>query len=1010
VSLRYTKYLPLILVTLISLTGFIDTDYGKAKIQTEPVKRIYSDLENCLVNGRYKTSRVLADSLEKILNEKHGISSNDLAASLYYIGLSYSLNNMVLKSFPYFEKAVAALENDSTNQLLGKIYYNLGYSYNNIDDDIRSDYYFSKSIRYTIIKNGENSKDLVQDYISLAISSIKIRNYEKAIEYCNNALNIARIKPDSVDRSSLALIYQNKGVALSGISDYSQGMHNLNRAWEIYNEKPHKLNDYYINCVNNLAATYFNLGNGDKCFEIYEKDLKEISNYKSFEAFGLIRNYSTMLAKKGQRHRGDRLFENAVGKVRENYPESPNKYYDALSSYAEFLRDNKIDPVKALQLYSKCFDYVKSHPWNENLNNNITLGYSLALLDNNKPLVALDTVCSILYRGTAHKITADKLKNPELSELKADRKTLEVLQAKYQILDRLAAQGTDTTLLLYRARTAELLIELLETIRLNIGEEQSRIILGGKYRNAYIDAIRSYKACFDVTGKTEYLEKAFGFSERSKAATLLASMREINAMKAAIPREKMDEERELQKEKDFYESKVEEEKNSEHTDTSRLNLWEKSLLSAIDRKTLLTKSFEKKYPDYSSIRTSRIVLNPEDVRKLVGRNKDYLSYLVSDTGLYIFLVNRNETRLVTVKTDTSFLDLVTNFRRLLSEPYLNGSAQKEFKLFQEYGYRLYSFLIKPVAGHLATNELIISTDNLLSCFPFETIVTSNRISDDLYYSRLPYLMNDFRISYVYSATLLSESGRTKPSTSNSSVTFAPSYQKPIMIDSLSVNRQQTAGLLPDLRFAREEAEYVARLTSGKLYLDSSATKTNYLAEAGKFDIIHLAMHTVLNSRNPVNSGMIFYDSNTGDGKFLQPYEVYSVILKAKMVVLSSCYTGAGTLYAGEGVLSLARGFIFSGSHSVVMSLWEINDRSGTEIMKDFYRRIKSGKSKSEALREARINYLKGADMLRAHPYFWATLVVYGDDSAIYIPSYLWIAVLSVVLLIVSAVLFYFRKR
>ena len=99
-----------------------------------------------------------------------------------------------------------------------------------------------------------------------------------------------------------------------------------------------------------------------------------------------------------------------------------------------------------------------------------------------------------------------------------------------------------------------------------------------------------------------------------------------------------------------------------------------------------------------------------------------------------------------------------------------------------------------------------------------------------------------------------------------------------------------------------------------------------------------------------------------------------------------------------------------------MSLWEINDRSGTDIMKNFYSNLKLGKSKSEALREARIRYLKGADMLRAHPYFWSTLVIYGDDSPIYKPLSLklehgaLIMVLVLALILLVAGLIYFRKR
>jgi len=66
-----------------------------------------------------------------------------------------------------------------------------------------------------------------------------------------------------------------------------------------------------------------------------------------------------------------------------------------------------------------------------------------------------------------------------------------------------------------------------------------------------------------------------------------------------------------------------------------------------------------------------------------------------------------------------------------------------------------------------------------------------------------------------------------------------------------------------------------------------------------------------------------------------------------------------------------------------MSLWEIEDRSGTEIVKEFYRNLKKGNSKSNALRRARVRYMKNADQLRSHPYFWSSLVVYGNNFPVY---------------------------
>jgi CHAT domain-containing protein len=181
--------------------------------------------------------------------------------------------------------------------------------------------------------------------------------------------------------------------------------------------------------------------------------------------------------------------------------------------------------------------------------------------------------------------------------------------------------------------------------------------------------------------------------------------------------------------------------------------------------------------------------------------------------------------------------------------------------------------------------------------------------------------------------------------------------------------------------------------------------------AGKFDIVHLAMHTYINNLNPAYSKLIFsIVKDSLDNTGLNAFEVYGTPLKAKMVVLSSCNTGVGNLRKGEGILSLARGFIYSGSKSVVMSLWEVNDKSGTDIVKYFYRNLKNGDSKSEALRKARIKYLNSAGTVRSLPFFWSTLVVYGDDSPIYYSLTVKFIAILIPLLLLSGTIIYFKKR
>jgi len=67
------------------------------------------------------------------------------------------------------------------------------------------------------------------------------------------------------------------------------------------------------------------------------------------------------------------------------------------------------------------------------------------------------------------------------------------------------------------------------------------------------------------------------------------------------------------------------------------------------------------------------------------------------------------------------------------------------------------------------------------------------------------------------------------------------------------------------------------------------------------------------------------------------------------VLLSACETGAGELNRGEGVISLARGFTYTGAASVVTSLWNVKEKTNMDIIYQFYRALKDSKLKATAL-------------------------------------------------------------
>lgn len=98
----------------------------------------------------------------------------------------------------------------------------------------------------------------------------------------------------------------------------------------------------------------------------------------------------------------------------------------------------------------------------------------------------------------------------------------------------------------------------------------------------------------------------------------------------------------------------------------------------------------------------------------------------------------------------------------------------------------------------------------------------------------------------------------------------------------------------------------------------------------------------------------------------------------KLVVLSACETGVGAVSPGEGVYGLRRAFAIAGAETQVMSLWQVNDAAGRDLMIDYYTRLRRGEGRSDALRLAQLTMAAKAGT--SHPYYWSTYIVSGDPS------------------------------
>lgn len=228
-----------------------------------------------------------------------------------------------------------------------------------------------------------------------------------------------------------------------------------------------------------------------------------------------------------------------------------------------------------------------------------------------------------------------------------------------------------------------------------------------------------------------------------------------------------------------------------------------------------------------------------------------------------------------------------------------------------------------------------------------------------------------------------------------------------LVDKLSKERGFELVSLPGIK---KEVQNISKYITGKVLIDNDAKESTLKSEISKYNIIHIASHGIVDNDNPEKSCMLLARDNKDDG-FLYLDELLNLSSNAELAVLSACNTGYGKLLSGEGIISLARGFFYTGIPSVVMSLWNLNDESSSELMGNFYKYLKQGLSKDEALRKAKLDYLQSSDALTSNPYFWAGFVCIGNNNPVVLSKkvnhqWLW----GLLLLIPVGLIIYYRKR
>jgi len=328
-----------------------------------------------------------------------------------------------------------------------------------------------------------------------------------------------------------------------------------------------------------------------------------------------------------------------------------------------------------------------------------------------------------------------------------------------------------------------------------------------------------------------------------------------------------------------------------------------------------------------------------------------IEYFTVRGALIVFLVSRHTLHAVRLPTPmrqviqlTQLLGLNLRSVARSSAAQLPSLTQNAVGLLQQ----LYTLLVAPWAAQLAGyKRLQIVPHGPLHYLPFHALHNGQQ-----------YLLESHEVSYLPGADLLRYSADADRSS-------APMMQAVAFGHSFGERLPHTL----------QEAQQVACLTGGQALLDSRATIAELRAVAEDCRILHFATHGDFRHDNPLFSGLALDDG------WLTTLDIFNLRLNASLVTLSACQSGRHVIGGGDELLGLMRAFLYAGAHSLVATLWSVEDQSTATLMGLFYTQLMAGATKGAALRHAQLAFLAHGSR-HAHPFFWAPFFLVGNAGAL----------------------------
>lgn len=406
------------------------------------------------------------------------------------------------------------------------------------------------------------------------------------------------------------------------------------------------------------------------------------------------------------------------------------------------------------------------------------------------------------------------------------------------------------------------------------------------------------------------------------------------------------------------------------------HLWKKFIDRQSESNQYSTKGIEKSNNNNNNNNSlhqfSEVNFDIVNFQKTLLKNEVIIKYVVGEKNVYALIIDPK-------KIDLKKLENSDELRQK-SKKYYQQIIQFD-KGFSQSAKELHRLLILPLNLKNPGNITFIM-DDFLHLLPMEAILT-------------PQEFDHFTsVGYAYSLKLLEiQSSISTTIKNNKLAVFAPIYTSDITNNTRQFNQ---------LNFTQMEADAIIQSTNGRLFEGKNATKENFIQASSQYNVLHLAMHAVMDTNNYEQSYLAFQNDQP-----LYFNELYDMKISSQLAILSACNTGNGLLENGEGNMSLSRAFTYAGVPATIHSLWEVPDKQTAQLMELFYELLKDGHDPAEALTIAKKVFIEKYPQ-NMHPFFWAGFVFNGHATSL--TNHHWILWVTIAFLTITLIGLVIWKR